>query len=80
MSQAKGSWTRMAVLAGVMVFRSGATAQTAPPQTAPAAGIAVARSQPHPREHRLGQLPHRVLTDLCLQGDRHRGTDKAQAQ
>ena len=31
---------------------------------AAAAGVAVARSQPNPREHRLGQLPHRVLSDL----------------
>ena len=30
MSQAKGSWTRMAVLAGVLAFSSGAAAQTAP--------------------------------------------------
>ena len=30
MSQAKGSWTRMAVLAGVLAFSSGAAAQTTP--------------------------------------------------
>ena len=30
MSQARGSWMRMAVLAGVLAFSSGATAQTAP--------------------------------------------------
>ena len=34
MSQAKGSWMRMAALAGVPAFNSGAAAQTAPPQTA----------------------------------------------
>ena len=30
MSQAKGSWTRMAALAGVLAFSSSATAQNAP--------------------------------------------------
>ena len=30
MSQARGSWMRMAVLAGVLAFSSGAVAQTAP--------------------------------------------------
>jgi hypothetical protein len=34
MSQAKGSWMRMAVLAGVLAFSSDAAAQTAPLQTA----------------------------------------------
>ena len=33
MSQAKGSWMRMAVLAGALAFSSGAAAQTASPQT-----------------------------------------------
>lgn len=30
MSQAKGSWMRMAVLAGALAFNSGVAAQTAP--------------------------------------------------
>lgn len=34
MSQAKGSWMRMAVLAGVLAFSSGAAAQTAPAENA----------------------------------------------
>ena len=34
MSQAMGSLMRVAVLAGVLAFSSGATAQTAPPQAA----------------------------------------------
>jgi hypothetical protein len=34
MSQAKGSWMRMAVLAGALAFSSGAAAQTASPQAA----------------------------------------------
>jgi hypothetical protein len=128
MSQAKGPWTTMAVLAGVLAFSSGVAAQTVPSQTAsppaenaaptadnavmltvflkhdqsrplselnaqlqrqgyykafPPEGVEVvswyvmmgigqvvtlrlpaSRSQPHPREHRLGQLPHRILSDL----------------
>jgi hypothetical protein len=34
MSQAKGSWMRMAVLAGALAFSSGAAAQTAPAENA----------------------------------------------
>jgi hypothetical protein len=34
--------------------------------------LPASRSQPHPGEHRLRQLPHRVLSDLRLQGGRHR--------
>ena len=33
MSQAKGSWMRVAVLAGALAFSSGAAAQTTSPQT-----------------------------------------------
>ena len=40
MSQAKGSWMRMAVLAGVLAFSSGAAAQTASPQAEYAAPTA----------------------------------------
>ena len=34
--------------------------------------IPAARGQPHHGEFRLGKLPHRILSDLRLQGDRHR--------
>ena len=35
MPQAKGSWMRMAVLAGALAFTTGAAAQTAPAENAP---------------------------------------------
>ena len=40
MSQAKGSWMRMAVLAGALAFSSGAAAQTASPPAGNAAPTA----------------------------------------
>ena len=69
MSQAKGSWTRMAVLAGVLAFSSGATAQSAPPQTAPA-----------PAENAAPTADNAVMLTVFLKHDQSRPLSELNAQ
>ena len=44
-----------------------------PDHRAALSGVAPARGQPRAGGHRLGTVPHRVLSDLRLQGGRPRG-------
>ena len=69
MSQAKGSWTRMAALAGVLAFSSSATAQTAPPQTAPA-----------PAENAAPTADNAVMLTVFLKHDQSRPLSELNAQ
>ncbi len=69
MSQAMGSRTRMAVLAGVLAFSSAATAQTAPPQTAPA-----------PAENAAPTADNAVMLTVFLKHDQSRPLSELNAQ
>jgi hypothetical protein len=69
MSQAKGSWMRMAVLAGVLAFSSGAAAQTAPPQTASP-----------PAENAAPTADNAVMVTVFLKHDQSRPLSELNAQ
>ena len=69
MSQAKGSWTRIAVLAGVLAFSSGAAAQTAPPQTASP-----------PAENAAPTADNAVMLTVFLKHDQSRPLSELNAQ
>ena len=73
MSQAKGSWMRMAVLAGglasVLAFSSGAAAQTAPPQTASP-----------PAENAAPTADNAVMLTVFLKHDQSRPLSELNAQ
>jgi hypothetical protein len=73
MSLAKGSWMRMAVLAGglasVLAFSSGATAQTAPPQTASP-----------PAENAAPTADNAVMLTVFLKHDQSRPLSELNAQ
>ena len=73
MSQAKGSWMRMAALAGVLAFSSGAAAQTAPPQTAPAPA-------PAPAENAAPTADNAVMMTVFLKHDQSRPLSELNAQ
>jgi hypothetical protein len=68
MSQAKGSWMRMAVLA-VLAFSSGAAAQTASPQTAPP-----------PAENAAPTADNAVMLTVFLKHDQSRPLSELNAQ
>jgi hypothetical protein len=73
MSQAKGSWMTVAVLAGglasVLAFSSGATAQTAPPQTASP-----------PAENAAPTADNAVMLTVFLKHDQSRPLSELNAQ
>ena len=69
MSQAKGSWMRLAVLAGVLAFGSGAVAQTAPPQTASP-----------PAENAAPTADNAVMLTVFLKHDQSRPLSELNAQ
>ena len=69
MSQAKGSWMRMAVLAGVLAFSSGVAAQTAPPQTASP-----------PAENAAPTADNAVMLTVFLKHDQSRPLSELNAQ
>jgi hypothetical protein len=69
MSQAKGSWMRMAVLAGALAFSSGAAAQTAPPQTASP-----------PAENAAPTADNAVMLTVLLKHDQSRPLSELNAQ
>lgn len=70
MSKAKGSWTRMAVLAGVLAFGSGAVAQTTPaPAPAPA-----------PAENAAPTADNAVMLTVFLKHDQSRPLSELNAQ
>jgi hypothetical protein len=73
MSQAKGSWMRMAVLAGVLAggvaLGSGAAAQTAPPQTASP-----------PAENAAPTADNAVMLTVFLKHDQSRPLSELNAQ
>jgi hypothetical protein len=68
MSQAKGSWPMMAVLAGVWAFNAGAMAQTAP---APA---------PAPAENAAPTAENAVMLTVFLKHDQSRPLSELNAQ
>ena len=68
MSKAKGSWTRMAALAGVLAFGSGAVAQTTP---APA---------PAPAENAAPTADNAVMLTVFLKHDQSRPLSELNAQ
>ena len=69
MSQAKGSWMRMAALAGVLAFSSGAAAQTAPPQTVSP-----------PAENAAPTADNAVMLTVFLKHDQSRPLSELNAQ
>src|SRR6266404_9947625 len=69
MSQAKGSWMRVAVLAGVMAFSSGAAAQTTPPQAASP-----------PAENAAPSADNAVMLTVFLKHDQSRPLSELNAQ
>jgi hypothetical protein len=69
MSQAKGSWMRMAALAGVLAFSSGAAAQTASPQTASP-----------PAENAAPTADNAVMLTVFLKHDQSRPLSELNAQ
>jgi hypothetical protein len=78
MSQAKGSWMRMAVLAGVLAggvaFGSGTAAQTAPPQTAPP------QTASPPAENAAPTADNAVMLTVFLKHDQSRPLSELNAQ
>jgi hypothetical protein len=68
MPQAKGSWLRMAVLAGLLAFSSGAAAQTAPPQASP------------PAENAAPTADTAVMLTVFLKHDQSRPLSELNAQ
>jgi hypothetical protein len=69
MSQAKGSWVRMAVLAGALACSSGAAAQTAPAQTASP-----------PAENAAPTADNAVMLTVFLKHDQSRPLSELNAQ
>jgi hypothetical protein len=69
MSQAKGSWMTMAVLAGVLTFSSGVAAQTASPQTASP-----------PAENAAPTADNAVMLTVFLKHDQSRPLSELNAQ
>ena len=69
MSQAKGPWMTMAVLAGVLAFSSGAAAQTAPSQTASP-----------PAENAAPTADNAVMLTVFLKHDQSRPLSELNAQ
>jgi hypothetical protein len=69
MSQAKGSWMAVAVLAGVLAFSSGAAAQTAPPQAASP-----------PAENAAPTADNAVMLTVFLKHDQSRPLSELNAQ
>src|ERR1700709_1480477 len=66
MSQARGSWMRMAALAGLLAFSSGAGAQTAP--------------APAPAENAAPTADNAVLLTIFLKHDQSRPLSELNAQ
>ena len=69
MSQTKGSWMTMAVLAGVLAFSSGVAAQTTPPQTASP-----------PAENAAPTADNAVMLTVFLKHDQSRPLSELNAQ
>ena len=69
MSQAKGSWMRMAALAGVLAFSSGAAARTTSPQTASP-----------PAENAAPTADNAVMLTVFLKHDQSRPLGELNAQ
>jgi hypothetical protein len=69
MSQAKGPWTTMAVLAGVLAFSSGVAAQTVPSQTASP-----------PAENAAPTADNAVMLTVFLKHDQSRPLSELNAQ
>ena len=66
MSQAKGSWITMAMLAGVLAFNAGAVAQTAP--------------APAPAENAAPTVENAVMLTIFLKHDQSRPLSELNAQ
>ena len=69
MSQTKGSWMTMAVLAGILAFSSGVAAQTTPPQTASP-----------PAENAAPTADNAVMLTVFLKHDQSRPLSELNAQ